>query len=96
MVNHPRRSKLAEYGGRIITIDERRTVQLIDPNDNAQRRFQYRRTLDGGGIERRVLRDNGEPFRDTGSPWEQMSEDEIARLRMMRGTYHPILDPLGF
>ena len=96
MVNHPRRNKLAAYGGRIITIDERRTVQLVDPNDNAQRRFQFRRTLDDSGIERRVLRDNGEPFIDTGSPWQAMTIDEIGSLLANRGEYHPILDPLGF
>jgi len=95
MVNHPRRNKLAAYGGRIITIDERRTVQLVDPNDNAQRRCQYRCTRDGDGIERRVLCDNGEPFID-GSPWEKMTIDEIGALQSMRGEYHPILDPLGF
>ncbi len=95
MANHPRRNKLAAYGWRIITTDERRTVQLVDPNDNAQRRFQYRRT-DGSSIERRVLRCDGKPFTDTGSPWEQMTIDEIGSLRAMRGEYHPILDSLGF
>lgn len=92
MVNHPRRNKLAAYGGRIVATDDRKTVELRDVNDNAQRRFQYRRLDDG--IERRVLMSNGEPFRD-GSPWEPMTEDEIAQLRSVRGEYHPILDPLG-
>ena len=87
-------SKLAAHGGRIITVDGKRTVELRDPNDNARCRFQYRRTEDGG-MERRVLRENGEPFLDSGSPWEQYTDDEIARLRVMRGAYHPILDPLG-
>lgn len=92
MVNHPRRSKLAAYGGKIITVDERRTVQLVDPN----RRFQYRRTLDDGGIERRILRGNGKPYVDTGSPWEPMTIDEIGSMRANRGEYHPVLDTLGF
>lgn len=93
MVNHPQRSKLAAHGGRIIETDGRKTVELRDPNDNAKRRFQYRRSDDG--LERRVLRENGEPFLDTGSPWEPMTEDDIAQLRSVRGEYHPILDPLG-
>ncbi|OFW37670.1 MAG: hypothetical protein A3J29_06255 [Acidobacteria bacterium RIFCSPLOWO2_12_FULL_67_14b] len=86
---------LRQYGGRMIMIDERPTVQLIDTNDNARRRFQYRRTLDGTGIERRVLAHDGRPFRDTGSPWEPLSWLDIAALEAVRGTYHPILDPLG-
>lgn len=92
MVSHPRRNKLAEYGGRIIDTDGQKTVEMRDPNDNAKRRFQYRRA--GDAIERRVLQSNGEPFRD-GSPWEQMTEDEVAQMRSVRGAYHPILDPLG-
>ena len=82
------------YGGRIIETDGRETVELRDPNDNAQRRYQYRRTPDGG-LERRVLCSDGEPFLDTGSPWEQMTVDEIAQLHARRGEYHPILDALG-
>lgn len=85
-------SRLREYGGRMLTIDGRRAVQLVDPNDNAKRRFQYRRTLDRTGIERRVLAHDGQPFRDTGSPWELV---DIAALAAVRGSYHPILDPLG-
>lgn len=96
MVNHPTRNKLAAYGGKIVNTDGRKTVQLINANDNAYRRFQYRRTLDDRGIERRVLRDNGKPFLDTGSPWETMTIDEIGALMAVRGEYHPILDPLGF
>lgn len=94
MVNHPKRNKLAEYGGKIIETDGLRTVEMVSPNDNARRKFQYRRSEDGG-LERRVLQSSGKPFVDTGSPWEQMSEDEIAQLHLTRGEYHPILDPLG-
>lgn len=94
MANHPHRNRLAEHGGRIVTIDEQRAVELRDPNDNAKRRFQYRRTADGG-LERRVLQEDGSAFIDTGSPWEQYSEQELASLRSRRGQYHPILDPLG-
>lgn len=93
MVNHPRRNKIAEYGGRIIETDGRKTVELRAVNDNAKRRFQYRRL--GDGVERRILQSNGKPFVDTGSPWEPMTEDEIAQLRIVRGQYHPVLDPLG-
>lgn len=92
MVNHPRRNKLAEYGGKIIDTDGRKTVELRDPNDNAARRFQYRRA-GLATIERRVLT-AGKPFIDTGSPWELMDFDEVAQLHMTRGEYHPILDPL--
>lgn len=94
MVNHPRRNKLAAYGGRIIETDGRKTVELRDPNDNAQRRFQYRRA-GPASIERRVLTAEGKPFIDTGSPWEMMSVDDVAHLHMVRDEYHPILDPLG-
>ena len=93
-MNHPNRNRLAQYGGRIVTIDDQRAVELRDPNDNAKRRFQYRRSLDGG-LERRMLREDGSAFIDTGSPWEPYSEHELASLRSMRGQYHPILDSLG-
>lgn len=93
MVNHPNRNKLAAYGGRIVETDGRKTVEMRDANDNAKRRLQYRR-CDVSGIERRVLMSNGKAFRD-GSPWEQMSVDEIMHMHMQRGEYHPILDPLG-
>lgn len=93
MVNHPRRNRLAEYGGRIVETDGRKTVQLVDPNDNAERRFQYRK-VGPARIEKRILMSNGKPFRD-GSPWELMTVDEIAQLHIARGEYHPILDPLG-
>ena len=93
MTAHPNRSRarLAEYGAKLRTIDGRRVVEMLDPNDNARRRFQYRRI--GDGLERRVLRSDGSPFRDTGSPWEPV--DDLDRMRAMRGHYHPILDPLG-
>lgn len=93
MVNHPKRNRLAAYCGRIIETDGRKTVELRDPNDNAKRRYQYRR-CGPAHIERRVLQGNGKPFR-AGSPWEQMTVDEVAQLHMARGEYHPILDPLG-
>lgn len=84
------RQKIEEYGGSIIETDGKRTIELIDPNDNAKRRFQYRAIE--AGIESLVLQANGEPFIDTGSPWEPV--DLKAMLRM-RGNYHPIIDELG-
>ena len=87
-------AKLKEYGGRLIQTDGQKTVQLIDPNDNARRRFQYRLSQ-GGSIERRVLRANGKPFLDTGSPWETFSSHELLALQAQRGQWHPILDSLG-
>lgn len=89
-------ARLSDYGGQIITIDGQRVVQLVDPNDGAQRRFQYR--LAPGPqrqIERRVLAHDGQPFRDTGSPWEPMTDTEYRALLSVRGDYHPILDGLG-
>ena len=86
-------TRLSRYGGRIIETDGIGTVELRDPNDNAGRRYQYRRAA--AGIERRVLRDNGQPFFDTGSPWESMTVPELSRMLAIRGDYHPILDPLG-
>jgi hypothetical protein len=82
--------KLKEYGGRLVDTDGRLTVELVDPNDNARRRFQYRRA--GEGIDRRILQSDGEPMLD-GSPWEPC---DLAIMRAARGNYHPILDPLGF
>ncbi|OFW05629.1 MAG: hypothetical protein A3H96_11250 [Acidobacteria bacterium RIFCSPLOWO2_02_FULL_67_36] len=84
--------RLRVYGGTILTVDGQRVVQLVDPNDNARRRFQYRRTLDGTGIEQRTLRADGQPYTDTGSPWEPA---DVATMRRIRGDYHPILDSLG-
>lgn len=94
MSNHPHRNRLARYGARIVLTDGQRTVEMGDPNDNAGRRYQYRRSLDGG-LERRVLRDDGTPMGDTGSPWEPYTDGDLAALRAVRGDYHPILDPLG-
>lgn len=92
MTNHPRRSRarLAEYGARLRTIDGATVVEMIDANDNSRSRHQYRRA--DAGIERRVLDADGTPFIDTGSPWEPV---DVTALRAVRGTYHPILDPLG-
>jgi hypothetical protein len=86
--------RLRQYGGRMILVDGRRTVQLVDPNDNAHRRFQYRLRA-RGGIERRILRHDGQPFIDTNSPWEPLSQQEEMALQLVRGEWHPILDPLG-
>lgn len=83
MVNHPRRSKLAAYGGRIIAVDDRRTVELVGANDNAKRLFQYRATVDGDGIERRVLRENGQ-------------EPKSPRWALCAARITQILDPPGF
>jgi len=96
MTTHPHRNRLAVYGGRIIQTDDRRTVEMVGANDNAHRRFQYRCTIDGSGIERRVLQSTGEPFLDTGSPWEVLGPADMAHLISVRGRYHPILNPLGF
>ena len=87
MINHPRCSKLAEHGGRITETDGRRTVEMVNPNDNARRRFQYRRSDDG--LERRILRDTGS---HSHGAWESMTIDEIGSMLANRGEYHPILD----
>ena len=94
MTNHPRRSRarLAQYGARLRTIDGQRVVEIVDLNDGALRRFQYRRSA--AGLQRRVLRADGTPMMD-GSRWEDFSAEEIANLYRARGEYHPILDPLG-
>lgn len=164
-------SRLSDYGGRLLTIDGQRVVQLVDPNDNAHRRHQYRRadiipaaqlheiaalpdvisvsqdriemweaddveasineicacipdswsgyvgdyhvsagprasdgrltlSLDlssrGQVIERRTLAADGQPFRDSGSPWERMTADELLAMWRVRGDYHPVLDALDY
>ena len=73
----------------------RKTITLTTPNDNTRRRFEYRRS-DDGGIERRVLDRHGREFRDDGSPWVAFTCEELARMLAQRGTRHPILDPLKF
>ena len=87
------RTKLKQYGGKLLRVDGRKTVQLVDPTDNARRRFQYRAAL-GGGLEKRMLRPDGERY-PSGSPWEPYSAFELASLLLQRGQWHPILDPLG-
>lgn len=86
-------ARLSQYGGSMIRTDDRPTVEMINPNDNASKRFQYRRSSDGG-VEKRVLCDDGTPMRD-GSPWERLSAADVAAMAAARGEYHPILDPLG-
>lgn len=93
-MTHAETERVRRYGGRLIQVDGRRVVEMRDPNDNARRRFQYRAAL-GGGLEARVLRADGQPFDDSGSPWERRSAAELAEMRAQRGEYHPILDPLG-
>jgi hypothetical protein len=85
--------RLCDYGGRMISADGIATVEMRDPNDNARRRFQYRRRTDGG-LERRVLMADGQPSHD-GSPWEPYTDGDLHALRSQRGRWHPILDPLG-
>lgn len=86
-------SRLSEHGGMMVDTDGRKTVELVDPNDNSRSRYQYRR--EGESIERRRLTESGEPYRDDGSPWTLMSESDLTAMRAIRGEYHPILDPLG-
>lgn len=64
-------------------------MELRDPNDSLKRRFQYRRA-GLAGIERRVLHGV-----DAISPWELMDLEDIRRLYMTRGDFHPIIDTLG-
>jgi hypothetical protein len=84
-------SKLANCGGRILWTDRKRTVELIDPQSNSERVFQYRRT-DDGGIEKRILPAIG---LDEGYPWETLSANDVACMHAVRGTWHPILNSLG-
>lgn len=80
--------RLAEYGARM----EGDVLEMRDPNDNAHKIFQYRRS--GTGIERRVLQSDGTEFID-GSPWEEIPPNEIRMMAAQRGSFHPILDTLG-
>lgn len=92
MTNHPRRSRarLAEFGARLRTVDGVRVVEMRDPNDNSRSRYQYRRV--GDAICRRILSADGVTITD----WAALTRDEMAALLRVRGSYHPILDPLGF
>lgn len=91
MTNHPRRSRsrLAQYGARLRTIDGQPVVELVDPNDRSRSRYQYQRR--NGTVWRRVLTADGETITD----WTALTADELAQLVRTRGDYHPILNPLG-
>ena len=91
MTNHPRRSRsrLAQYGARLRTIDGHPTVEMVNPNDNSRSRYQYQRR--DGTVWRRVLTADGETITD----WTALTADELAQLVRTRGDYHPILGPLG-
>jgi len=86
-------TRLAQYGGRRIKVDGQPAIEMRDPNDNAKRRYQYRAA--DAGIERRVLRADGSPYLDTGSPWEPMTDADLASLEAAHGAYHPILDEVS-
>lgn len=90
MTNHPRRSRsrLAQYGARLRTIDGQRVVEMVDPDDNS--RYQYQRYNDV--VLRRVLAADGKTIV---TDWTALMRDELASLMRVRGEYHPILDPLG-
>ena len=91
MTHHPRRSRsrLAQYGARLRTIDGQRVVEMVDPNDSSRSRYQYQRCNDT--VLRRVLTADGETITD----WTALTAAELAQLVRTRGDYHPILDPLG-
>ena len=90
MTNNPRRSRsrLAQYGARLRTIDGQRIVEMVNPNDNSRARYQYRSYNDV--VLRRVLAADGETII---TDWTALTADELAQL--VRGDYHPILNPLG-
>lgn len=92
MTNHPRRSRsrLAQYGARLRTIDGELVVEMIDPNDNSRSRYQYRR--DSGTVLRRILTSDGSAVI---TDWTALTRAELATLMRVRGGYHPVLDPLG-
>jgi len=92
MTNHPRRSRsrLAQYGARLRTIDGQRVVEMVNPNDNSRARYQYQRYNDV--VLRRVLAADGKTIV---TDWTALTRDELASLVRVRGEYHPILDPLG-
>lgn len=82
-------SRLSEYGGRILTIDGSRVVEMRDPNDNSRSRHQYR--VLAGALEHRRLTHEGDPI----ERWTPRTPDEVRQMRAVRGRYHPILDELG-
>lgn len=96
MTNHPRRSRsrLAQYGATLRTIEGQRVVEMVNPNDNSRARYQYQRYDGALGPEilRRMLAADGTVLTD----WTALTHDELAALMHTRGEYHPILDPLGF
>lgn len=89
------RSRLAQYGATLRIIDGRKAVEMVDPNDNARARHQYRRADDGGLEQRTLLLADGNPDNE-GSPWRPCTAHQITVMAEQRGKYHPILDPLGF
>lgn len=82
-------SRLREYGGRIIKINERRVVEMRDPNDNAKHRYQY--CVMDGALHKRLLSSGGEIIDN----WTAYTDAEVCALQAVRAGYHPILDELG-
>jgi hypothetical protein len=83
------RKHLSTYGGRLLATDGRMTVEMIDPNDNSESRYQYRRG--DTGLERRMLSHDEVEI----DGWTTYTPSELAGLLAMRGNWHPILSPLG-
>lgn len=80
---------LRSYLAEIIVTDGRVTLEMRDPNDNSQSRYQYRRG--DYGLERRVLTDGGNTITD----WRPFTTSEIDGMRSVRGEFHPVLDLFG-
>jgi len=80
---------LREYGGRIVTVDGSRVVEMCDPNDNSGAVYQYRRA--GNTLEARMLTEAGRLIAD----WTPRTPDELRQMQGVRGEYHPILSELG-
>lgn len=82
------RARLRAYGARLLSLDGTPTVEMRDPNDRSQARYQYQRQADT--LRRRVLGADGAVLVD----WTPMTPSERLSLLRARGAYHPILDPL--
>lgn len=82
-------SKLSQYGGRILTIDGQRIVEMLDPNDNSKSRHQYRAIV--GVLEHRLLDSDGTVIEE----WAPRTPAELRQMQAVRGQYHPILDEVG-
>ena len=84
MIAHPNRSRsrLAQYGARLRTVVGRKVVELVDSNDNARARHQYRRSVETGSPAPGRYRRNGCAPIPAGGPGASRAVDDTTGPRL--------------